>query len=111
MTNKSLGGGDWQYDPVTGKGQVGVEGGLGLNNVSLLVKTWGRVKSIDPGTLSFVIDDGSGVNLKCLAPTAVSMPAVNQYVAVTGVSSCEAGLSDKPVRLLRAREPTDIRQF
>jgi len=111
MTNKSLGGGDWRYDPVTGKGQEGVEGGSGLNNIGLLVKTWGRVRSVDAGSKSFVIDDGSNVNLKCVAPTAVSVPAVNQYVAVTGISSCEAGLSGRPVRLLRAREPTDIRAF
>ncbi|MGB9619660.1 MAG: hypothetical protein ACPL7K_04535, partial [Armatimonadota bacterium] len=49
MPNRSVGRGDFFYEPgPPGVGQVGVVGGLGLNNIGLLVRTWGRVKSADP---------------------------------------------------------------
>lgn len=41
LTNRRLGGGNWCYDSETGAGAV--TGGNGLNNIGLLVKTWGRV--------------------------------------------------------------------
>jgi len=79
VTNRSIGGGPRQYDPSTGA--------AGLNNIGLLVRTGGRVESAGSGY--FVIDDGSGVSLKCVVPAGTSIPGVGSYVSVTGISSCE----------------------
>jgi hypothetical protein len=46
LTNKNLGGGDFFYDPGTGAGQIGVEDGVGVNNIGLLVKTCGTVTAV-----------------------------------------------------------------
>ncbi|MGC8861959.1 MAG: hypothetical protein ACP5R5_04190, partial [Armatimonadota bacterium] len=108
MPNRSVGRGDFFYEPgPPGVGQVGVVGGLGLNNIGLLVRTWGRVKSADPMSGSFVIDDGSNVDLKCVAPAQVLLPSPGQYVSVTGISSCEAG-DPGPVRVICVRRQADI---
>jgi len=45
------------------------------------------------------------------APAGVSLPAAGQYVAVTGISSCEAGAYLKPIRLMRVRKQGDIVPF
>ena len=113
MTNKLLGGGDWNYQagtvwPQTLSGQIGVLNGFGLNNIGMLVRICGKVAEIEPVTdpavaTWFKIDDGSGVNVKCLVPTGVTIDPAWSYVGVTGVSSCETLHS-----LLRVRTRTDI---
>ncbi|MHB1458771.1 MAG: chitobiase/beta-hexosaminidase C-terminal domain-containing protein [Armatimonadota bacterium] len=80
LTNKALGGGVLGTLP---NGQAGVEGGSGLNNIGLLVKTTGRVTT--SGTDWFKIDDGSGVSVKILGTKPTGTP----YVTVTGIVSCE----------------------
>lgn len=45
MNNRWLGGGDWHYNNVTGAGQQGIEDGVGLSSIGLLVRTWGKVVS------------------------------------------------------------------
>ena len=59
MNNRSLGGGAFGL-------QAGVSGGVGLNNIGLLVKAWGRVTEVDPVSPPawFKIDDGSGRGIK-----------------------------------------------
>ena len=53
IDNAAIGGGPLnQYTP-------GVEGGVGLNNVGLLIRTWGQVTYVDPGDTFFYIDDGA----------------------------------------------------
>ncbi len=76
MSNKALGGGPFGL-------QSGVDGGVGLNNIGLLVRTSGRVT--DKGTGWFKLDDGSGVSVKIYG----SIPSGNPYVSVTGASFCE----------------------
>ncbi|MGB9620399.1 MAG: choice-of-anchor Q domain-containing protein, partial [Armatimonadota bacterium] len=105
LNNRSLGGGDWFYDPITGAGQRGVANGVGLNNIGLLVRTTGRVSST--GSDWFVIDDGSGVSVKCVVRAGVNPPAVGSYVLVTGISSCYKS-SSVIYRLLRIRSTEDI---
>ena len=106
MTNKSLGGGDWRYDSDTGAGQKGISGAVGLNNIGLLVTTWGRV--IDWGVPVFTVDDGSGVNLKCVLPPEMGFDPLWEYVRVTGISSCD--LADGELhRVLLVRGPDDLR--
>ncbi len=108
MPNRSVGGGDFFYDPGPPKiGQIGVTNGFGLNNIGLLVKTWGRVKSTDSQSNSFTINDGSNIDLKCLVPTHVSLPSPGQYVCVTGVSSCEQA-EDEVSKLLLIRKQSDV---
>lgn len=102
MPNRSLGGSDLGTPP---SGQMGVTGGFGLNNIGLLVKTWGRVSYL-PGNV-LAIDDGSGVVVRIDASTLNALPPSNSYVAVTGVSSLwqSGGIRG---RLLMPREPGDV---
>ena len=107
MNNKWLGGGDFFYDagpPISG--QRGITGASGLNNIGLLVKTWGEVTYV--GADYFTIDDGSDVNVKCLVPAGVTLPNLGD-VSVTGISSCEKGHAELH-RVLRIRDQNDITQ-
>ncbi len=83
MNSKALGGGDWNV--VGNSGQIGVAEAVGLNNIGLLIKTWGRYQPID--LTSFEIDDGSGLNIKCTVPAGTFLYSWWQYVVVTGISS------------------------
>lgn len=102
LTNKALGGGTLGY-------QQGVSGGSGLNNIGLLVRAWGTVTEIDPATPAtwFKIDDGSGVGVKVLVPSTVTIDPAWNFVGVTGISSCEKvdGLTNRVIKLTR---PSDI---
>ena len=80
MNNKSLGGSDFGTAPDY---QVGVDGGNGLNNIGLFVRTTGEVGATGSGW--FMVDDGSEVSVKVLG----TLPGGATYVAVTGASSCE----------------------
>ena len=107
MTNRSLGGGDFYYQP-------GVPGSSGLNNVGLLVTTTGRVVRVFAGT--FYIDDGSpivdswppypAVLIDNQAP-GFWIPALDSYVSVTGISGMST-LGDSPIRILRPRTGDDV---
>ncbi len=112
MNNKTLGGGDWHYDAGTGAGQMGITGGSGLNNIGLLVRTWGKVKAFDPSTTPtwFVIDDGSGVDVRCEVPSGVAVHKTWTCVGVTGISSRE-NIGGVLHRLLRVRTQADITPF
>jgi len=97
----------------------GIPGSIGLYNVGLLVRVWGRVTAV--GDDWFYIDDGTGlddgsgnkgvkVTVAGLAGgAAFPLPRKGDYVLVTGLSSCEIpeGKSD-PIRLLRPRCGSDI---
>ncbi len=85
MIGRSVGGTD-------GAGQPGVAGGVGLNNIGLLVSTVGKVTHAESGF--FYVDDGSApadgsgfAGIRVL-PFVLSVPAENSHVAVTGASSC-----------------------
>ncbi len=105
MPIRSVGGGDWRHDPSTGAGQKGVEGGVGVNNIGLLVRVCGRASYVDSN--HFTIDDGSGRQLECETTDYVS-PSLG-FVSVTGVVSCRladfAEMTLKPVLLVRSFEP------
>ena len=76
-----LGGGVFGSGAVT---QPGVEGGVGLNTIGLLVRLAGRVKASLPGALT--LDDGSGVPVQVSVPAGVAVPS-GAFVRVTGISS------------------------
>jgi hypothetical protein len=95
--------------------------GNGLSTTGLLVRTWGKVKSVDPDTMSFIIDDGSGCDIKCVAPRSTNdgdesnwgsvvdagftAPAKDAFVTVTGISSTEEGGT---VHVIRLRNQDDL---
>ena len=83
MNNAALGGADWQV--VGTGGQLEVSNSLGLNNIGLLVKTWGQFYYVNATT--FTLDDGAGLNVKCTVPSGTFLYTGWQYVSVTGVSS------------------------
>jgi hypothetical protein len=116
LINRSLGGSS--PAPIV----PGIPGAIGLYNVGTLVRTWGRVMSV--GSDSFYIDDGTGfddgsgnkgvkVTVAGLAGgAAFTLPQQDDYVLVTGLSSCEIpqGKSD-PIRLLRVRDAADLQDL
>jgi hypothetical protein len=89
--------------------------GTGLTTDGLLVRTWGKVKSVDSETKSFVIDDGSGSEIECIAPRNTTdgnesdwgsyvddnfvTPEQDTFVYVTGISSTEEGGATHVIRL------------
>lgn len=81
----ALGGGDWRYVPSTGAGQKGIVGGLGLNNIGMYVRTWGRLTYVGG---SYVLS-GTG-----LTPSdkhvleGLRTICRETYVRVHGVVSC-----------------------
>jgi hypothetical protein len=102
LTNRSLGGSDFGSPPL---GQYGVSGGSGLNNVGLLVKTWGRVTETGAGYV--VIDDGTGIGVRVDTTTIAAPPALNQYVSIIGASSLHKPASDR-LRLVLPRRQSDV---
>ncbi len=83
MNNNALGGTDWQV--VGAGGQKGTSNSIGLNNIGLLVNTWGAYQQVNATT--FTVDDGAGLNIQCTVPTGTFLYSGWQYVAVTGISS------------------------
>ncbi|MEI6914242.1 MAG: aryl-sulfate sulfotransferase, partial [Armatimonadota bacterium] len=101
--NRWIGGGQSGY-----QGAVAPEG-TGLNNIGLLLLTWGQVTGIDESNPEtwFTIDDGSGINVKCVVPIGVTIDSSWQFATVTGISSCEK-VGDELHRLLRVRSQEDL---
>lgn len=127
LSGRTLGGADWNYDPITGRGQKGVKDrrfvmtngvwtpvvkdSVGLNNLGLLVSTFGRVTYIGPGY--FLLDDGSGaqdipgyagMRVYC---SGLTYPTVNQFLKVTGISTCYPSGSDL-YRMLRVCNQSEM---
>ncbi len=114
LSNKDVGGGALnEYTP-------GVEGGTGLNNIGLLIRTWGKVTFVDTANKIFYIndganrDDGSGhiglrVSYDNLAPgNTIEPPPVGSYVAVTCICSTWRNPAGKIHPNLRPRRQDDI---
>ncbi|MDO8630379.1 MAG: hypothetical protein Q7R41_07785, partial [Phycisphaerales bacterium] len=77
----------------------GVTGGVGLNNIGVLARTWGKVESTGAGC--FYISDGSlpeGQGIKVSPGTLATQNP--QMVIVTGVSSCEK-VGNDTIRVIR----------
>ncbi|MCC6484606.1 MAG: hypothetical protein IT209_07160 [Armatimonadetes bacterium] len=113
LITDALGGGDWFYDLATGKGQRGVFGSYGLNNIGLLVQICGHVTSVDETANTFTVWDGSSITaadgnngVRVWAP-GLTLPNINELVTVTGISSCEK-VGNNLYSLLRVREAGDI---
>ena len=105
LINKSVGGSSFNADT------PGVTGGIGLNNISLLIQTWGRVTYV--GIDYFYLDDGSAL-LDGSGHTGIKVytcsftkPALNQYALVIGLSSVEMNGSTAR-RLILPRMQSDL---
>jgi len=109
MTNRAIGGGDWFYEPVTGAGQKGLIVHSGLNNIGLLVRTWGRYTKI--GSNSFILDDGSLAPVKCLVQPGVAIPEGTPLVMATGICSCEQDPQGNLYPLILIRGEEDLQSF
>ena len=119
LTNAFVGGGRLnQYTP-------GVEGGVGLNNIGLLIRVWGEVTFRDTAEDKkfFCVDDGSGrtdgsghtgirVSYGNLAPGNLidHVPELHEFVRVTGISSTFKDTDDKIYPNVRPRRQGDIIQ-
>ncbi len=104
LNNKSLGG-------VANGLQNGVIGGIGPNNIGLLVTTTGIVKS--HGSDNIIIDDGSncdaGNGVRGIKVLTNLRPPIGSYVVVTGVSSCEILSGENTLRrLIRAGDTVEV---
>ncbi len=120
MHNKTLGGGATNhYAPGI---NCATEQGTGFSNKGTLVKSWGKVTSVD-GT-DFYIDDGSalsdgsgnkGVRVSWQwslgSKTPLAAPPLGSTVAVTGISSSDADSDGTYYRVLRPRNQSDITMF
>ena len=109
MCNRTVGGGDFflNYNG-DNCGQEGVQKASVLNNIGMLIMTSGVFTYIDSRT--FTIDDGSGVNVKCIVPESVTLNESWTYIGVTGISSCEKVGNDLQ-RLLRVRSQSDLTPY
>ncbi len=125
MSNRSLGGTDLnQYT-------LGVAGGIGPNNIGLLIKTWGKVTYVNSAEEYFYIDDGANmvdgtrrplpdnslvlgvrVSYADLAPGAppVTAPDVGDFAVVTGISSTVI-VNDQVRPNVRVPKGTSIHAF
>lgn len=119
MPNCWVGGGDvprsppigqcgvWRWRPVREEGKWVLRWlpSPDINNIGLLVQTWGRVTAIRQGYVD--INDGSGP-VRVDTTTLSSLPRSNAYVSVIGISSLYKGPSDHR-RLVLPRDAGDLR--
>jgi hypothetical protein len=115
---------DGQNDPVTALGIPNRSiHGYGLSTAGLLIRTWGKVLSVNQDDKSFVIDDGSAVGIKVVPPRDTQAaepnngvvvhpdfipPSHDQFVIVTGISSLEADGQGGFVPAVRLRDINDM---
>lgn len=98
FVGRLLGGANWNYIAATGAGQMGIRGGVGLNNIGLFVKIVGYVTCqssdymyIDDGS---ALDDGSSCVGVRVVGEAIPSGLQGRYVCVEGISSCMRISSD-----------------
>jgi hypothetical protein len=109
MGNKSVGG------SALNDKTPGVTGGTGVNNIGLLVRTWGRIVYVSEDY--FLIDDGSkvesGATLPGLIvqyPLPMRVPS-SAMVAVTGISTVKKSDTGVFLRVIKPRSDLDIQDY
>lgn len=112
-SNRAQGGADFAYSPATGAGQQGISGAAGLNNIGLLMTTFGTVTRVGTGYL--YIDDGSNLSdgvaggapgVKVVCDSSAYAPG--DFVVVTGIVSCFRTPSGATARQILTRTPADV---
>jgi hypothetical protein len=117
LNQRLLGGGPhWVYAGPPARGQVGVEGGSGVNNIGLLVRMWGRVTQVGDGYL--YLDDASGLKDGTLTGSTenrgvriICVPGnyiPGDLYQVNGVSSCFRTPAGKVARRILSRGSEDF---
>ena len=104
MNGRSLGGGDFGDPPL---GQYGVYGGVGLNNVGLLIGAFGRVTATDFANKRVEITDGAGVTVRVDTTALRTPPSLGQYVTVVGIMSLDKPAANR-LRLIMPRSDADV---
>lgn len=126
MGNKALGGARFNTNT------AGVEGGVGLNNIGLLVRSWGTVTYVNETSKFFYIDDGANLldgsthvdELNNVVPNVgvrvsyanlaegnvITPPVKDSKVGITGIISTFM-LSNKIRPVLRPRNQSDITSY
>jgi len=113
MNNRKVGGGAYGRQGAVLNNSITNEYSTGLNNIGLLVRSWGRVQYVEPGGTYFYMDDGSGLkdgSGNCgirVAIAGLPAPSTGSFVLVTGVSGTTV-INGKIVRLLRPRHVSDL---
>lgn len=93
---------------------------LGVSNAAIaksetlcgmLVTTWGRAQSLNVADRTWLVDDGSGSPVRCVAPAdpMFGLPPEGSFIVVTGVCSCERESSGGKVPVIRLRDQQDLR--
>jgi hypothetical protein len=99
MPNRAIGGAS--ASPYT----LGVTGGMGLNNIGLLVSTSGKVTRVESGRFS--ITDGHTTEIGVVVEGDLTAPAVGSYVLVTGVVT----MDDTRNPMVRPQSAADVTDF
>ena len=87
LSNGALGGTGFGVQPAVGPG-------VGLNNVGLWIRAWGKIVGGDRTTF-IMIDDGSGrttdglPGVMCYLPVGQTVPPEAEYAIATGVSAAK----------------------
>lgn len=99
MPNRAIGGAS--ASPHT----AGITGGMGLNNIGLLVTTSGKVTRVESGR--FFITDGHATEIGVVVDGDLTAPAVDSYVLATGIVTMD-DLQNPMVRPRRADDVVDL---
>ncbi len=110
LPNRGLGSGPFNaYTP-------GIDGAAGLNNIGLLIKTWGVCNGFDQAG-DFYVDDGSAITdgsglmgvmvSQWPGQPPIAPPMQGAYVTVAGISGCQ-NLGGNLVRTVRVRDENDV---
>lgn len=111
----NLGAADEELKPLAVRGDIlggsslnqftpGITGAYGLNNIGLLVTTWGKVVSAATGY--FYIEPQTGVDVKVIS-NSLTQPSIGSFVTITGISTCEV-ISGAFGRAILPRQQSDI---
>lgn len=102
MGNRWVGGNSLGTLPA---GQMGTTGGYGLNNVGLLIQTWGSVTEVGAGYV--LIDDGANLPVRLQTSVLSAPPPLGDYVSTIGISSLHWSGTER-LRLLLPRDDQDV---
>ncbi|MHB1459602.1 MAG: hypothetical protein ACYC0V_22045, partial [Armatimonadota bacterium] len=108
VNNRSLAGG--AFNVLT----PGATGAFGLNNIGLLVRTWGRTTDVQSNYL-YITDGSDDLGVKVDLTQGGGNPIshnlqVGDYAAITGISLLESSGSDL-VRVIKPRDSDDLNQM
>lgn len=118
MSNAAIGGGG--QPPLWGWRWVATETGdadvrwiqlTGPRTVGMLVKTWGRVVTVDENARTIAINDGFGPDegsIKCVVTGTGAMPSVGDFAIVTGIVSVETTQEGYAIPFIRLRTAEDL---